>query len=867
MFHRWNLIITVILIPVMFLPGCYLRSQSDVNYSAGELDIPLTPSALDELSITEPTLDPGDDPVAADFGEPLDSLDMANEGIYHDLSLQECIEYALEHSKVMRNLGGTVLTFPDTVNTVFDPARQYTDPQFGEEAALSAFDTVWSGQAIYEKNDRAFNNNLIGTNGFLIQDLADIQTQLQKRSATGSIFTFRQTAAFDRNNSVGNRFSDPNRAVNPINSSDEWNLFLDMEVRQPLLRGAGLEFNRIAGPSTQPGVINGVLVSRVRTDISLAEFETGIRNLISDVENAYWDLYFSYLDFDAKVRARDRALEILFLQEAEEKAGAETGAASAQAREQFYRFQADALDAVNGRVVDGTRVGNGSTGGTFRNSGGVRIAERRLRLMVGLPINDGQLLRPSDKPIEMPVKFDWGQSVQETMAMRPEIRRQRWIVKQRELELLANKNFLLPSLDLLARYRFRGVGNKLAGGDNPFPSPAEVRTNSGAAGSLGQLTQTNALADLIGADRQEWQLGLEFSVPIGFRREHAAVRQAELSLAREVAVLGEQKRTTLFTLSNSIADVKRAYQLKTVLLNRYNAVANQVRILNVQLKTGRTQMNVVLEAERRMVETEIAYAQAAVEYMLAVRNVHVEKGTYLDNCGILLAESSSPSKAYSDAQNRERLKSEPMDYTSDRMTISSGRSPSAAGGVIETVTEVSAPGAPVEMMQNPQMMQPQMMQPQMTNPVSPAVPTAPQINPAVGPQFQPMPESGTGIWKSMEGTKVAETKFSPGTFANPAGFFPNVDSTGNFSTVDVNQPATVAPVPVPEPVAATPAEEVTSASIKIADASAATPVLARPERAGLIPLIPIKRESDNETTSASTPKNSADWNRLSDGQK
>ncbi len=53
--------------------------------------------------------------------------------------------------------------------------------------------------------------------------------------------------------------------------------------------------------------MNGVLLARVNTDISIAEFEAGVRDLVSNVENAYWDLYFAYRDLDAKITARDSA--------------------------------------------------------------------------------------------------------------------------------------------------------------------------------------------------------------------------------------------------------------------------------------------------------------------------------------------------------------------------------------------------------------------------------------------------------------------------------------------------------------------------------------------------------------------------------
>ena len=84
--------------------------------------------------------------------------------------------------------------------------------------------------------------------------------------------------------------------------------YVEGKIRHPLPPGAGVEYNRIAGPGAKPGVYNGVLVARIRSDISIADFELGLRDYVSNVENAYWDLYFAYRDLDIKIQARDEAL-------------------------------------------------------------------------------------------------------------------------------------------------------------------------------------------------------------------------------------------------------------------------------------------------------------------------------------------------------------------------------------------------------------------------------------------------------------------------------------------------------------------------------------------------------------------------------
>ena len=73
----------------------------------------------------------------------------------------------------------------------------------------------------------------------------------------------------------------------------------------------GTEFNRIAGPRATPGFFfsNGILIARINNDIAIADFELSVRDTVSIVEDAYWELYFAYRNLDAQVSARDSALE------------------------------------------------------------------------------------------------------------------------------------------------------------------------------------------------------------------------------------------------------------------------------------------------------------------------------------------------------------------------------------------------------------------------------------------------------------------------------------------------------------------------------------------------------------------------------
>lgn len=596
---------------------------------------------ISQLHRSDPCLDASCDNRSAEFLSPLDLDEAAlTAGNFLPLTLEQCVQQALATSNVMRDLGGTIIRAPQATPSRLDPALVFSDPRSGEEAALSAFDANFFLNSNFEDNARALNNQFFGNQGFFRQDLWVTQTGFNKRSATGGQYSVRNVTIKDNNNQLSNRLG-----------SRSWETYFEGEVRQPLMQGAGTQFNRIAGPGALPGQYNGVLLARVRTDISLVDFERSVRDLVAEVENAYWDLYFSYRDLEAKIQARDIARQTwdFYLSRRADVNGGEI----AQAEEQFHRFQSDVLDALQGRPLDGTRTNNGSPGGTFRGQGGIRVAERKLRLLAGMPINDGRLIQPVDSPAVAPVRFDWQNAISTALDRREELRRQRWVVKQRELELVASENFLRPQLDVVARARARGFGATLF---------------------------DDAVRSLYRDDLTEYQLGLEYNVPVGFRRANAGVRNAELALSREAELLREQERIVHFGLSNAIGEARRAWDNMQLQKKRLDAIVQQLNIIATKREKGdNSEIDIELETHRRLLDARLRYHQAQIEYQVALRNVHFEQGTLLDFNGIRLSESISPVMAIEQAGTRQANQDESIQPRHRDPVIAAGDEDTSAG--------------------------------------------------------------------------------------------------------------------------------------------------------------------------------------------
>ena len=200
------------------------------------------------------------------------------------------------------------------------------------------------------------------------------------------------------------------------------------------------------------------------------------------------------------------------------------------------------------------------------------------------------------------------------------------------MRLAATQNFLLPRLDAVGRYRWRGLGHDLLG---PNVDPAD--------------RFENAYSNLADGDFQEWQLGVECTAPLGFRHGHVAVRNVELELARHRSILEEQKREIVHDLSSAFADVDRTYLVSKTNYNRRLAAREQLHALEAVYEDAdeneKTRLlDLLLDAQRRLADAESQYYRSLIEYTLAIKAVHTQKGSLLDYNEIYLSEGPWPGR-------------------------------------------------------------------------------------------------------------------------------------------------------------------------------------------------------------------------------
>ncbi len=495
----------------------------------------------------------------------------------------------------------------------------------GAEAALAQFDTQLLVQSDPSNGIMSTTNrpqNVVPSAGFsffpnpLNLHNGGLDTIISKRTAEGTVFTATSSTDYNEGNTRGFSFGLPPGPLQPRQPFlHTWTQVLQLEARQPLLRGRGAQINRMP-----------IIIARIGSDIQTLAVMGDVQETLGNVEIRYWDLYLAYRNLETNKVARDSALVTWRIVYDKVKEGAEPVQLEAQAQEQYYNFRSQVENSLRA-LYD---------------------AENELRYLMGLTATDGRLIRPKDDPTLARVEFDWTDALAEAVARRPELIQRRWFVKQRELELILARNQLLPQLDFAGQYRWLGVGEDLIHANrDPLPVPATATRDA-------VPISTNAWQSLTGGDFQEFSLLFQFQMPIGFRQALAGVRHAQLRLAREKAFLQDTELDVSHGLAHALRNLETNFQLAQTNANRWSATERDVNARNALYEFGRSSLDDVLDAQRRRAVAQQAFWSAVVEYNKSIADLHVRKGSIMDYDGIMLEEGPWPQKAYWDALARAR---------------------------------------------------------------------------------------------------------------------------------------------------------------------------------------------------------------------
>lgn len=270
---------------------------------------------------------------------------------------------------------------------------------------------------------------------------------------------------------------------------------------QPLLRGSGWDANRVP-----------IVVARIETEQSFFQLKGALQRMVADLVRVYWSLVVARLNRDV------RQQQVEYAQQVYDQAKARLAAEESDGRD--VTQSATTLALLEAELVAA--------------DADVLQQEAALRNMMGLPPAGAfATLVPITAPISTQLDFDWDEALILAEQFRPDVVELKLVLEaDQQLRIQAN-NEALPQLDAVALYRWNGLEGTTLGG-SPFRTDAE--------------------------HFQDWTLGVNFSVPIGLRRERAALRRQELLISRDRENIDQALHAASHLLAQSLRKQAQAFK-------------------------------------------------------------------------------------------------------------------------------------------------------------------------------------------------------------------------------------------------------------------------------------------------------------------
>jgi outer membrane protein TolC len=527
------------------------------------------------------------------------------------LSLQEAMAIAVEQgntgaaggqgtdSAALPQFTGRGVSGTDTIKAfVLDPALAAAEV----ERSLSKFDARWINSMSWNKQDQAtVNFQQLLSNG----DTAAISSTLAKPLPTGGVagittsMNYLHLSAPPLNTGV---FSQPATTYTPR---------VQFIFEQPLLQGFGVEANQLI--ANHPGSLliqgfrstgagtEGILIARVRSEQSKAQFDVNMNQMLLNIEVAYWNLYSAYYNLYAQEEGYKQASRALTYNIPRDLAGFEEKQLIPQLETTVWQFYRQVIQA-RGQVLEADRV---------------------LRGLMGQKSDDGTIYIPADIPTRTAYRVNFRDAYEEGLRSKPEVLLARQELKAKQLELRAQQIGRMPDVRLFSSYDVNAVGTTLFGTDN------------GALSNLGR-NQFNT-----------WQVGIRAEIPLGFRDANALVRQGQLNMYRAYYTLSDSERKVFELLVQATRQLDQAYMEILAAQKEKEAVKRQVDIIDDRIRgnnfSGGSSYVQLTQAQQNLARARAEEFRNVAAYNSALARIEFAKGTIQRYNNIGVIEGALPS--------------------------------------------------------------------------------------------------------------------------------------------------------------------------------------------------------------------------------
>ncbi|MHC4138312.1 MAG: TolC family protein [Planctomycetota bacterium] len=400
------------------------------------------------------------------------------------------------------------------------------------------------------------------------RDTNTIDASLEKLFSTGAMFTLGFN--IERSN------VDPVSIFtleNPVTQG-----YIEAKITQPLLRGAGIFYNR-----------SKIYIARNNEKKSILELKEKAIEVINSVQNAYWDLVMAIEELRVRNKSLESAEDLLRKNTIQARVGTLAPIEVLVAEDGVAKKVNDIIEAEND----------------------IKNREDDLKLIMNLSnhsIFSDVAIIPLDKASFTITDLTFDESIKIALANRPELFEKGLDIANARITVKQKRNALLPKLDAEAGIRYSGLSD----------------------------TYGNAADRIFSEDFQSQFFRLALEVPLGNREARSNYSKAKLEARESVLSRNKIEQDIVVEVRTAVREIKKNTESIKATEKARELAQARLEAEDKKFKVGRSTSLEVLRAQDNLTIAEGKAVKALIDYQISLGDLDAKMGTILESNNIII---------------------------------------------------------------------------------------------------------------------------------------------------------------------------------------------------------------------------------------
>jgi len=377
---------------------------------------------------------------------------------------------------------------------------------------------------------------------------------------------------------------------------------LSLSLTQPLLKDFGIDIGKSL-----------IKIANLNFKISQNQFKNRVMDILYQIEQYYWNLYFQMKDLEAREKSLKLAEDLLREFKIKIKAGT-------LAPIEIYQAEAEVATRKQDLIVARDLL---------------RDTEDRLKSALNFYEKEQYwelVIIPADEPQSPPLKEDLIESIKQAFKYRPDYKQAKMDIEARNIMVKYTKNQVLPRVDLFGTIGTMGLGGRTNEEAMMFGDTAE-------GVKLWSRHWDNVADSMASGDYYNYVIGIKIEFPLGNRFAKSQYSKAKIEAARALTFLKDLENTV-------INEVREAVRQVETNLERIEAAKASLRLAEEKLKAEEKKYEVglstthdLLEFQEDLAQAESREALARTDYEKSLANLARVKGILLEKYDITIDQT------------------------------------------------------------------------------------------------------------------------------------------------------------------------------------------------------------------------------------